>query len=95
MLMVCVAGGRAEMEPSEQLAAGRLGWDEEKWEEGESTAACETRWEAMTEVCACVPCAQRYLPSVRLAVCSGGGADGRCCSCEWLGGRRNELRPPP
>ena len=38
--------------PSEQLAAGKLGWDEEKWDEGESTTACETRWEAMTEVCA-------------------------------------------
>ena len=37
------------MAPAEQLAAGRLGWDEGLWEEGASTAACETRWEAMSE----------------------------------------------
>lgn len=53
-------GGRAEMDSSEQLAAGKLGWDEEKWEEGESTAACETRWEAMTEVRAYSPCDWRW-----------------------------------
>ncbi len=41
--------GWDEMSGEEKVAAAVLGWDEGRWQAGESAAACATRWEALEE----------------------------------------------